>query len=142
MSMNIRRMALAALAALMTAGGSVAAATTGSASHLQPAAAHVVKTLGGEIFKPNLSVTVTLRFAPGSLRVRSGDTVVFDHADMGRDPHTVSWSPPRTSRATPSRAPRATESNRRTSRMGRASRRRSSMSAALDWISLVTRSSG
>jgi plastocyanin len=90
MSMNIRRMALAALAALMTAGGSVAAATTGSASHLQPAAAHVVKTLGGEIFKPNLSVTVTLRFAPGSLRVRSGDTVVFDHADMGRDPHTVS----------------------------------------------------
>ena len=90
MSTNIRRVAVAALATLVTVGSGIAAATRGSAPHVHAARTHLVKTVGGEIFKPNVSDTFTMRFAPGDVKVHTGDTVVFDKVDMGSDPHSVS----------------------------------------------------
>jgi plastocyanin len=90
MTTNIRHATVGALAALMVAGGGIAAATSGHAHQAHIARRHVVKTVGGEIFKPNVSDTFTMRFVPGDVTVHTGDTVVFDKADMGSDPHSVS----------------------------------------------------
>lgn len=50
----------------------------------------VVRTRGDETFIPNVKVAATLKFAPGHLAVRSGETLTLEHADKTEDPHTLS----------------------------------------------------
>lgn len=90
MNINIRHVTVAALAALLTVGGGIAAAMNSDSNHAHATAGHVVRTVGGEIFKPNASVTLTMHFAPGNVTVHTGDTVVFEHGDRSHDPHSVS----------------------------------------------------
>jgi plastocyanin len=90
MSRIIRRVAAAASAATLTLGGGIAVALASGSPAAQAPSKHMVKTLGGEIFKPNVSDTMTMHFAPGNVTVHSGDTVVFVHADQTHDPHTIS----------------------------------------------------
>ena len=82
MRRTIRRVVAATLAATLTLG--VGSRPRSAAAHI------VVKTVGGEVFRPNVSDTWTLHFAPGNITVHSGDTIVFEHADKTHDPHTVS----------------------------------------------------
>jgi plastocyanin len=49
-----------------------------------------VKSQGTEQFVPNSKIMSTLRFAPGHVVVRSGDTLNFQHADQTDEPHTLS----------------------------------------------------
>jgi plastocyanin len=49
-----------------------------------------VRTQGDETFVPNSKIMVTLKFAPGHVVVRSGDTLTLEHADKSDEPHTLS----------------------------------------------------
>jgi plastocyanin len=51
--------------------------------------ARTVKTLGDEVLKPNVMISSNLRFEPGPLTIRSGDTVTWVHSDDTEAPHTV-----------------------------------------------------
>jgi plastocyanin len=90
MRSTIRRVVAAMIAATLTLGVGIAAAVSSGHADARASSTHVVKTLGGEVFKPNVSATMTLRFAPGNITVHTGDTVVFQHADQTHDPHSVS----------------------------------------------------
>ncbi|MFL5805421.1 MAG: hypothetical protein ACJ8CR_27255 [Roseiflexaceae bacterium] len=49
-----------------------------------------VRVVGGDDFKPNTKITSNLRFSPGPLSVRSGDTITWVDADDEPDePHTI-----------------------------------------------------
>jgi plastocyanin len=87
---NIRRAAAAAGAAALTLSVGIASALGSSGPRAHGAQTHIVKTVGGEIFKPNVSDTMTMRFAPANIKVHPGDTIVFEHADKTHDPHTIS----------------------------------------------------
>lgn len=50
----------------------------------------VIKTGGGEIFVPNALIQSTLKFVPGPVRVASGGTLTWVHADQTEEPHTIS----------------------------------------------------
>jgi plastocyanin len=49
-----------------------------------------VKSQGTEQFVPNSKIMSNLRFAPGHVVLRSGDTLTFQHADRTDEPHTLS----------------------------------------------------
>ena len=72
---------LAAAAALTLA----VSATAGGASN-----GRTVKTEGDEKFVPNAKVEVTLKFAPGHITIKSGETLTLVHSDKTEDPHTLS----------------------------------------------------
>lgn len=74
--------ALLALAALATGG--IATADAGK----------TVSTRGDEVLAPNKFVRTDLRFSPGTVTVKSGDTVTFIHADKTDAPHTVTLATP------------------------------------------------
>jgi plastocyanin len=69
--------AVLGLAALATAG--LAAAESGKTVH----------TRGDEILRPNQSIRSDLRFSPGSVTIKSGDTVTWVNSDDAAAPHTV-----------------------------------------------------
>jgi plastocyanin len=69
--------AVLGLAALATAG--IATAESGKTVH----------TRGDEVLRPNQSIRSDLRFSPGSVTVKSGDTVTWVHSDDTDAPHTV-----------------------------------------------------
>jgi plastocyanin len=50
---------------------------------------HVVYTRGGFTLEPNEFIKGTHRFAPGTITVRSGDTVKWLDRDDDPEPHTV-----------------------------------------------------
>jgi plastocyanin len=54
----------------------------------------LVRTLGDEILQPNVRVFSDLRFSPGPLVIRSGETVTWLHADDTEAPHTVTLASP------------------------------------------------
>lgn len=66
---------------LTVAGIALASAGGGSTT--------VVKTVGKEYWESNTFVAATLRFAPETITVQSGDSVTFVHADRDPEPHTV-----------------------------------------------------
>lgn len=49
----------------------------------------IVRTMGDEVLVPNTFVRTDLRFSPGPLSIKSGDTVSWEHADKTDAPHTV-----------------------------------------------------
>jgi plastocyanin len=48
-----------------------------------------VRTMGDERVVPNAMVQATLRFTPGMIRVASGESITWTHADESTAPHTV-----------------------------------------------------
>ncbi len=73
-----------ALALLIVAGVAVVSANSGA----------TVYTRGDEILKQNVKVEATLRFSPGPVTIKSGDTVTWTHADKTDAPHTVTIATP------------------------------------------------
>jgi plastocyanin len=75
---------------LVTAVAAVAIAlvlgvTTGAAGN-----GRTVKSEGDEQFVPNAKIQATLKFAPGRISIKSGETLTFEHGDRTQDPHTLS----------------------------------------------------
>jgi plastocyanin len=52
-------------------------------------AGNSVRTMGDERVVPNAMVQATLRFTPGQIRVASGESITWTHADEATAPHTV-----------------------------------------------------
>lgn len=50
-----------------------------------------VRTLGDNIVQPNVKIASSLRFSPGPVTVKSGDTITWVHADDTEEPHTVTF---------------------------------------------------
>jgi hypothetical protein len=83
--MSRRMLAATGIVAMSLAvAGSALAATSGKG----PSRAKIV-IKGGDSFKPNAFFTNTLRFAPGTVPVRSGGTVTMTDLAAG-EPHTLS----------------------------------------------------
>jgi plastocyanin len=79
----MRRLVIAIVAALV-----VSTVAVGTA--LAQGGPTTVKTLGEEVLKPNEFIKVTFRFAPASVKVRSGDKIRFLDRDKDADePHTA-----------------------------------------------------
>jgi plastocyanin len=77
----IRRLLLVAVVAvLLTALGVGVAGAAGN---------NTVKTAGDEILTPNVGISVTLRFVPGPISIRAGDSITWIGDDRARAPHTV-----------------------------------------------------
>jgi plastocyanin len=74
---------LAVLAALSLAALALTTTASGATSK-------IVRTQGNETFVPNSKVMATLKFTPGHLVVRSGDTLTLQHSDKSDEPHTLS----------------------------------------------------
>ena len=78
----VRRSAAVAVAAALLTGAVFFAIT------VQAGESRAVRVTGTESFVPNAKVMATLRFAPGPLVVRSGDSVTW--SDETGDIHTIS----------------------------------------------------
>jgi len=78
----VRRSVAVAVAAALVAGAVFFALTA------QAGESRAVGVTGTESFVPNAKVMATLRFAPGPLEVRSGETVTW--SDETGDIHTIS----------------------------------------------------
>jgi plastocyanin len=74
---------LAVLAALSLAALALTTAASGATDK-------TVRTQGDETFVPNSKIMSTLKFTPGHVVVRSGDTLTLQHADKTQAPHTLS----------------------------------------------------
>lgn len=74
---------LAVLAALSLAALTLTTAASGATNK-------TVQTKGDTTFVPNSKIMATLKFAPGHVVVRSGDTLTLQHADRSQEPHTLS----------------------------------------------------
>ena len=64
----------------------VGAAMAGSTS---AATGRTVRAAGSEQFVPNVKIMATLRFTPGPLSVKQGETVTWENTTPG-EPHTIS----------------------------------------------------
>ena len=73
-------LAAAAVAVLALSSGVGSAANTG----------RTVRSQGDEQFVPNSKIMATLKFSPGHITIKSGDTLTFEHGDKTEDPHTLS----------------------------------------------------
>jgi plastocyanin len=71
------------LAALSVAALTLTTAASGATDK-------IVRTQGNETFVPNSKIMATLKFTPGHLVVRSGDTLTLQHSDKSDEPHTLS----------------------------------------------------
>jgi plastocyanin len=65
------------------------AAVTLATNAVLATASREVFTKGDERVVPNAMVQATLKFAPGMITVRSGDSVTWTHDDATTAPHTV-----------------------------------------------------
>ncbi len=74
---------LAVLAALSLAAFALTTVASGATDN-------TVKTQGTEQFVPNSKIMSNLKFTPGHLVVRSGETLTLQHADQTDEPHTLS----------------------------------------------------
>ena len=83
--MDIRKRPIAAATALAVAGALVAGGVGTAGAKGGP----VLDIVGKETIKPNKSYTNTWRFAPGTLTVKSGQTIKIVRHDKGQDPHSV-----------------------------------------------------
>ena len=70
--------ALLALTLMPAAGG----AANGANGNL-------IRTRGNEVMQPNALIQSTFKFTPGRISVTSGETLTFEHADQGEEPHTL-----------------------------------------------------
>jgi plastocyanin len=73
------------LAVVVAATATVVGATDSSA-----AGGNTVRTEGTAQFIPNSKLAFTLRFSPGHMVVKSGQTLTLEHSDKAQDPHTLS----------------------------------------------------
>ena len=78
----------AALAALAVLAGTALAA--GHRSHARPV---VVKAFGGMKMVPNKYFQDQMHFAPGTIRVTSGQSITFEFGDRQTEPHTLTIVP-------------------------------------------------
>jgi plastocyanin len=74
---------LAVLATLSVAALTLTTAASGATDK-------TVQTKGDTTFVPNTKIMSTLKFTPGHVVVRSGDTLTLQHADRSNEPHTLS----------------------------------------------------
>ena len=70
----------------------VAAATLllASTSNGDASSGRTVRTTGDASFIPNSKLMFTLKFAPGNVTVKSGETLTLSHDDKTEEPHTLS----------------------------------------------------
>ena len=68
----------------------VATATLFGAGDSSAAGGNTVRTEGTAQFIPNHKLAFTLRFSPGHIVVKSGETLTLEHSDKAQDPHTLS----------------------------------------------------
>jgi plastocyanin len=68
----------------------VATATLFGAADSSAAGGNTVRTEGTGQFIPNAKVSLTLRFSPGHIVVKSGETLTLEHSDKTDQPHTLS----------------------------------------------------
>jgi plastocyanin len=74
---------LGVLAALSLAALALTTAASGATDK-------IVRTQGDESFVANSKIMATLKFTPGHVVVRSGDTLTLQHSDKSDEPHTLS----------------------------------------------------
>jgi plastocyanin len=74
---------LLGLASLVVLIGAAMAGSTSAGT------GRTVRTTGSEQFVPNAKIMATLRFTPGPLSVKQGETVTWENATPG-EPHTIS----------------------------------------------------
>ena len=68
----------------------VATATLFGAADSSAAGGNTVRTEGTAQFIPNSKLAFTLRFSPGHMVVKSGQTLTLEHSDKTDQPHTLS----------------------------------------------------
>jgi plastocyanin len=81
--------ALALIATAAIAAGAALAATNGS-NDGRPV---VIKALSGMKMVPNKYMQEEMRFAPGTVTVKSGDSITFEFGDKQMEPHTLTIVP-------------------------------------------------
>lgn len=88
----VNRRPLARLTAIGALAGAIVL-TAAPASGTRDAAGaenRSVRTEGTEVFKPNEQIASTLRFSPGHIAVKRGDSLTLRHSDETEAPHTLS----------------------------------------------------
>jgi plastocyanin len=68
----------------------IATATLFGAADSSAAGGNTVRTEGTAQFIPNSKLAFTLRFSPGHMVVKSGETLTLEHSDKAGEPHTLS----------------------------------------------------